>query len=69
MNARRDRLVLAGVTLLAVASSLPPLSTLFMRFMLTQMLVQIPVVFLAAVSYASLLLYPYSGKAEDEFAK
>jgi hypothetical protein len=52
MNARRDRLVLAGLTLLAVASSLPPLSTLLMRFMLTQMLVQIPLIFLAAASWS-----------------
>jgi hypothetical protein len=50
MNTSRDRVVLAGVTLLAAASSLPPLSTLLMRFMLTQMLVQIPLNFLAAAS-------------------
>jgi len=50
MNASRDRVVPAAVRLLAAASSLPPLSTLLMRFMLTQMLVQIPLIFLAAAS-------------------
>ena len=50
MNASRDRVVPAAVTLLAAASSLPPLSTLLTRFMLTQMLVQIPLIFLAAAS-------------------
>jgi hypothetical protein len=52
MIARRDRLMLAALTLLAVASSLPPLSTLLTRFMLTQMLVQIPLIFLAAASWS-----------------
>jgi hypothetical protein len=53
MSATRERVALAGVTLLAVASSLPPLSTLLMRFMLTQMLVQIPLIFLAAASWSA----------------
>jgi hypothetical protein len=58
MNARRDRLVLAGLTLLAVASSLPPLSTLLLRFMVTQMLVQIPLIFLAAASWSVHIRWP-----------
>ncbi|MEA3109549.1 MAG: hypothetical protein QOI88_4154 [Gammaproteobacteria bacterium] len=58
MNATRDRVVLAGVASLAVASSLPPLSTLLVRFMLTQMLVQIPVIFLAAASLSAQIRLP-----------
>jgi hypothetical protein len=58
MSASRDRVLLAGVTFLAVASSLPPLSTLLMRFMLTQMLVQIPLIFLAAASWSVQIRLP-----------
>jgi hypothetical protein len=54
----RDRAVLVGVTLLAVASALPPLSTLLMRLMLTQMLVQIPLIFLAAAIWSEYLRWP-----------
>jgi hypothetical protein len=58
MNATRDRVVLAGVASLALASSLPPLSTLLVRFMLTQMLVQIPLIFLAAASLSAQIRLP-----------
>ncbi len=54
----RDRALLAGVTLLAVASALPPLSTLLMRLMLTQMLVQIPLIYLAAAIWSEHLRWP-----------
>jgi hypothetical protein len=58
MNAGRARVVLAGATLLAAASSLPPLSTLLLRFMLTQMLVQIPLIFLAAAFWSAHIRLP-----------
>ena len=58
MNAARDRAALAGVTLLAVIASLPPLSTLLMRFMFTQMLVQIPLIFLAAACWSARIRWP-----------
>jgi hypothetical protein len=58
LNAARDRLTLAGVTWLAVISSLPPVSTLLMRFMFTQMLIQIPLIFLAAVSWSARIRWP-----------
>jgi hypothetical protein len=54
----RDRTVLAGVTMAAVASALPPLSTQVMRLMLTQMLVQIPLIFLATVLWSEYLRWP-----------
>jgi hypothetical protein len=54
----RDRAVLVGVTLSAAASALPPLSTLLMRLMLTQMLVQIPLIFLAAALWSEYLRGP-----------
>jgi hypothetical protein len=54
----RDRTVLAGVTVAAVASALPPLSTLLMRLMLTQMLVQIPLIFLAGALWSEHLRWP-----------
>jgi hypothetical protein len=54
----RDRAVLAGVTVAAVASVLPPLSTLLVRLMLTQMLVQIPLIFLAASIWSEHLRWP-----------
>ena len=58
MTGARDRTVLAGVTVAAVASALPPLSTLLMRLMLTQMLVQIPLIFLAAAMWSEHLRWP-----------
>jgi hypothetical protein len=54
----RDRVVLVGVTVSAVASALPPLSTLLMRLMLTQMLVQIPLIFIAAALWSEYLRWP-----------
>jgi hypothetical protein len=50
--------VLAGVTVAAVASVLPPLCTQVMRLMLTQMLVQIPLIFLAAAFWSEHLRWP-----------
>ena len=58
MSSRRDRAVLAGVTLLALASALPPLGTLLMRLMLTQMLVQIPLIFLAGAFWSVRTRWP-----------
>jgi hypothetical protein len=58
LNAARDRVTLAGVTFLAVISSLPPLSTLLMRFMFTQMLIQIPLIFLAGISWSARIRWP-----------
>jgi hypothetical protein len=48
----RSTTVLAGVTVAAVTSAVPPLSTLLMRLMLTQMLLQIPLIFLAAAMWS-----------------
>jgi len=53
-----DRAVLVGVTVSAVASALPPLSTLLMQLMLTQMLVQIPLIFIAAALWSEYLSWP-----------
>jgi hypothetical protein len=53
MSSRRDRAVLVVVTLLTLASALPPLGTLLMRLMLTQMLVQIPLIFLAGAFWSA----------------
>src|SRR5258708_7621752 len=53
MSSRRDLAVLVGVTLLALASALPPLGPWLMRLMLTQMLVQIPLIFLAGVFWSA----------------
>ena len=53
MSSRRDRAALVGVTPLALASALPPLGPLLMRSMLTQMLVQIPLIFLAGVLWSA----------------
>ena len=53
MSSRRDPAVLVGVTLLALASALPPLGPWLMRLMLTQMLVQIPLIFLAGVFWSA----------------
>jgi hypothetical protein len=53
-----DRAVLVGVTVSAVASALPPLSTLLMQLMLTQMLVQIPLIFIAAAFWSEYLSGP-----------
>jgi len=50
--------VLVGVTVSAVASALPPLSTLLMQLMLTQMLVQIPLIFIAAAFWSEYLSWP-----------
>jgi hypothetical protein len=62
MIPRRDRAVLVGVTLLALASALPPLGPLLMRSMLTQMLVQIPLIFLAGVFWSARIGCP-AGKS------
>jgi hypothetical protein len=49
---RTGRALLGSLTLLAVLSVLPPLSKLLMRTMLTQMLIQIPLIFSAAAIWA-----------------
>jgi hypothetical protein len=49
---RTGRALLGCLTLLAVLSALPPLGTLLMRMMLTQMLVQIPLIFAVAAIWA-----------------
>src|SRR5258708_22787449 len=53
MSWGRDIEVLVGVTLLALASELPSLGLWLMRLMLTQMLVQIPLIFLAGVFWSA----------------
>jgi hypothetical protein len=58
MSSRRDLAVLVGVTLLALASALPPLGPWLMRLMLTQMLVQIPLIFLAGVFWSARIACP-----------
>jgi hypothetical protein len=49
---RTGRTLLGCLTLLAVLSMLPPLGNLLMRMMLTQMLVQIPLIFAVAAIWA-----------------
>ena len=46
------RALLSGVALLAVLAALPPLGNLLMRMMLTQMLVQIPLLFVGGAIWA-----------------
>ncbi len=53
MSPRDARSCPIGLTVLAVMSALPPLGPWLMQTMLTQMLVQIPLIFFAAASWAS----------------
>jgi hypothetical protein len=50
---RIQRALLGCLTLLAVFSALPPFGTLLMRMMLTQMLVQIPLIFVVAAMWGA----------------
>jgi hypothetical protein len=50
---RMHRTLLGYLTLLAVSSALPPSGDLLMRTMLTQMLVQIPLIFVAAAMWGA----------------
>jgi hypothetical protein len=50
---RMRRTLLGYLTVLAVSSALPPFGDLLMRTMLTQMLVQIPLIFVAAAMWGA----------------
>jgi hypothetical protein len=50
---RRHRTLIGCLTALAVLSAFPPLGSLLMRMMLTQMLLQIPLIFVAAAIWGA----------------
>jgi hypothetical protein len=50
---RTHRTLLGYLTLMAVLSALPPLGNVLMRMMLTQMLVQIPMIFVVAAMWGA----------------
>ena len=52
------RALLWCLSALALSSEIPPLSNLIMRMMLTQMLVQIPLLFAAAAAWGARVLWP-----------
>ena len=55
---RMRRALLWGLTSLAVLSAMPPFSTLIMRMMFTQMLLQIPLLFVAAAIWGGRVRWP-----------